>query len=569
MSGRRILFYGNCQMLHIFQVYSEQVVPLTGDSVRYLDMNFADFAREGVAAAFQRAEVLVDQVFDTPDPIPPALLAGIRRRLRVPNIRGDFIWPYGTREKHPNAEKFPKYTGDYYAGEFGDSFLNRMVLEGVPADEAVARYMAVDFVRQRHLPRILELTLDRQRRRDALTGIAVADFLEANLRRTKLFLSPGHPAEILLNRITRPVLAELVEPALVERALSGQYVGFPAWRIAPVHPGVVRTLGLDYLPESHRFLVYDEAFLSFPEYARRYVLGETLPEFRAALREGRTAPRPATLKLIDRALEKAPMSPRARAVRAQLLRLLGRAAEAVPELLKAVDLEPENPQWYADLVLSYLADGQAAAAEGIARLAVAKFPRHVAVQLALCDILVRKPDKQEFLALIRRAIHLDPGNTAAMLRLARHHVAAGELAEAEAVLRTAQKLEPKSAQVAGLLADVLDRLGRRPAAVAVLRAAIAAAPRDPYPHGRLGHLLAGDGDLAGAEAAYRRAIELSGKLAGFRGALANVLERQGRTEEAVAVLRAFLDAGGTDARLRGQLDRLSRRAAPPPVQAAE
>ena len=90
-----------------------------------------------------------------------------------------------------------------------------------------------------------------------------------------------------------------------------------------------------------------------------------------------------------------------------------------------------------------------------------------------------QPDKQEFLALIRRAIHLDPGNTAAMLRLARHHVAAGELAEAEAVLRTAQKLEPKSAQVAGLLADALDRLGRRPAAVAVLRAAIAAAPRDP------------------------------------------------------------------------------------------
>ena len=206
-------------------------------------------------------------------------------------------------------------------------------------------------MRQRHLPRILELTLDRQRRRDALTGIAVADFLEANLRRTKLFLSPGHPAEILLNRITRPVLAELVEPALVERALSGQYVGFPAWRIAPVHPGVVRTaVGLDYLPESHRFLVYDEAFLSFPNTPAATCSARRC---RNSARPCATAaPRPATLKLIDRALEKAPMSPRARAVRAQLLRLLGRAAEAVPESLKAVDLEPENPQWYADLVLS-------------------------------------------------------------------------------------------------------------------------------------------------------------------------------------------------------------------------
>jgi Flp pilus assembly protein TadD len=568
MSGRKILFYGNCQVLHISKVFGEQVAPLTGDSVRYLDMNFADFAREGVVAAFRRADVLVDQVFDTPDPIPAELTAGIRRRLRVPNIRGDFIWPYGTREKHPNSAKFPKYTEDYYSGEFGDSFLNRMVIEGVPAEEAVARYMAVDFVRQRHLPRILELTLDRQRRRDMLTGIGIADFIDANLRGQKLFLSPGHPAEALLNRITRPVLAELVEPALAERALRGQYVGFPAWRIAPVHPGVVRTLGLEYLSEFSRFLVYDEAFLSFADYARRYVRGETLPEFRVALREGRTVPPGLTLERIDRTLEKAPMSPRARAVRAQLLRQLDRAPEAVLESLKAVSLEPENPQWHADLALSYLADAQPAAAEGIARLALSKFPRHTAVHFALCDVLAKQPDQQDFLQVIRCAIELDPGNVAAMLRLGRHHLAAGALAEAETLLRTAQKLEPKSMPVAGLLADVLERKGDRAAAVAAIRAASAAAPTDPYPHARLGHLFGRDGDLAAAEAEYRRAAELNPAAPAFPAWLAETLDRQGRRDEAAAVLRAFLATGAGDARLRDQLDRLGRRPARPAVPAA-
>jgi tetratricopeptide (TPR) repeat protein len=568
MAPRNIVLYGNCQVLHVARVFIELVAPVTGDRVRYFDMNFTRFDRPGVIAAFARADVLVDQVFDTPDPIPPALTAGIGIRLQVPNIRGDFLWPYGTREHHPLHAQFPPDARAYYSGEFGDSFLNRMVITGVPPEEAVARYMAVDFVRQRNLPRILELTLDRQRRRDMLAGIEVADFLAANLRSQKLFLSPGHPAEVLLNRITKPILAALLEPALVERVLCGQYVGFPAWRIAPVHPGVVRQLGLEYLPEFARFLVYDEAFLTFPEYAARYVRGETLPEFRAALREGRTAPPADTLGLIDRALQKAPMSPRAHQVRAHLLRQLRRTQEALLASLKAVSLEPENPQLFVDLVASYAADGQAEAAEGVARLALSKFPRHASVCIALCDLLAERPDKQEYAALLRHAIHLDPGNVGALLRLARHLLAAGELAEAEQVLRAVQRQEPKSQPAAALLSDVLERTGRLPEAIAALRGALAAAPADPPLHVRLGRLLERDGDLAGAEAAYRRSIELGGAATTVLGRLADLLHRQERTPEAVAELRAYLATVPGDARLQAHLARLERpRAAPAPAPA--
>jgi Flp pilus assembly protein TadD len=561
MSRRNILFFGNCQVQRIFRVFLEQVVPLTGDRVRYLDLSETKFDRPAVIAAFRDADVLVDQVFDTPDPIPPDLAQRIATRLRVPNLRGDFLWPYGTREPHPLHEKLPRHALDHYDRGLGDSFLNRMAATGVPAEEAVARYMEVDFVRQRNLPRILELTLDRQRRRDTIAGIEVADFIAASLRSQKLFLTPGHPSELLMNRVTRPVLAALTDPALADRALSGQVVGPPEWRIEPVHPGVARVLGLDYLSEFTRFLVFDEAFLTFPEYALRYARGETLPEFRQLLREGRAAPPAAMLQRIDRAVEKMPMSPRAHAVRSQLLRQLGHSSDALLEALKAVSLEPENPKWHADLVAAYLADGQPAAAEGMARLALSKFPRHSIIHLALCDILARKPDTGEFLALIRRTIQLDPGNLGAMLRLARHHLAADELDEAEGVLRTAHALDPKSMPVVGLLADVLERKGERAAALAVIRAAGAAAPGDPYPHVRLGHMAGRDGDLAGAEAACRRATELSPGAAGPHGSLADMLDRQGRTPEAIAVLRAFLEAGPGDARLREQLARLERRAA--------
>jgi tetratricopeptide (TPR) repeat protein len=527
MSGRRILFYGNCQVQYIARVYAEQICPLNGDTARYLDINHTRFEQQNHRDAFTQADILVDQVFDVDDPIPPELIDPSKVRLRIPNMRGDFLWPFGTRERHPRHASFPAI--HYYGHEYGDTFLNRMVLQNVPAEEAVHKYLDVDFTKQRNLPRILEISMDRQLRRDRISGISVCGFMLDNLRSEFLFFSSGHPSERLLHLVTRPVLKELVGEEMTERALAAQYLGFSYWRIAPVHPNVARALSLNFVSATTRYLVYDEGYFTFEEYALRYMRGETVAELPETIRRYGELDPSALLAAATRSLAKAPMSPLAHRFCSQAQRRLGQPGQAVEWALRALGLEPENQQNITDVIAAFMESNDLAAAERWARLAISKFPREASVYHSLCDVLARSKhaDLGKFAAL---AAALQPGHVFGLLRAARHLLAAGEAGEAAALAGRAVALDPKSVEAAQLHTQILD--SKRRNAVSARRQSEAKL------HAQLAQLLMQDNDAAGAEGHYRQAIELDPWAASFHAGLAEALERQGRSEDSRAVLRA-------------------------------
>jgi tetratricopeptide (TPR) repeat protein len=527
MSGRRVLFYGNCQVQYIARVYSELICPLNGDTARYLDINHTRFDHPHHRDAFTHADILVDQVFDVDDPIPPELIDPVRDRLRIPNMRGDFLWPFGTRERHPHHATFP--ADHYYGHEFGDTFLNRMIVQNSPAQEAVRKYLDLDFTKQRNLPRILELLMDRQRRRDRISGINVCDFMLDNLRSEVLFFSAGHPSERLLHRVARPVLNELAGAEMAGTALAAQYLGFPHWRIAPIHPNVGQVLSLDFVKPDTRYLVYDEGFFSFRAYALRYMRGQIVAELPATLKRYGELDPSALLSAATRILAKAPMSPLAHRLCAQAHRRLGQPAQALQAALQALGLEPENPQNITEVIAALLDSNDLPGAENWARLAISRFPREASVYQSLCDVLARTrhADLAKYAA---HAASLQPGHVFGLLKAARHLLAAGDRGAAASLAGRALALDPKSAEAAKLHAQITDH--KRQEAVPARRQSEAKL------HAQLAQLLMQDNDAAGAEGHYRQAIELDPWTASFHVGLADALERQGRSPEAQAILRA-------------------------------
>jgi len=455
MSGRKILFYGHCQVQYIGRVYAEQIAPLNGDHVTYADVNHTNFAVGHHCEQFMAADILVDQVFDAPDPIPQELINSRKPRLRIPNIRGDFLWPFGTTELPPHHTGLP--ADYYYAHEYGDTFLNRMLLKKVAPRDAVDAYLAVDFVRKRDLGRIFEICMDRQRRRDRIAGVGVRQFIVNAMGTEPLFLSPGHPCERLLHLIARPVLDELVGSSMAARAVAGQYHGFPAWRVAPIHPGVGKFYSLNYVSADTRYLVYEEGYYTFEEYALRYMRGEHVRELSEALRNYHGLDGKALLALAYAASRKAPTSPLAYRLSSQALRRERRPDVGADAAMRALSLEPENPMNIVELVAAIKEAGDLATAESWARIGISRFPRESMVYFSLCEVLLASGNHAAVSAYADAAIALHPGQASNLVRAAHYRLAAGDIGKAESLSAAARRLAPHSTEVSSLVAAILAR----------------------------------------------------------------------------------------------------------------
>lgn len=540
MAARKIVFFGNCQCLYLYKLYRGQIQPVTGDDVVYIDSQRYRPSNEISAAHLASADILVDQIFDVPDAITGEELKPGVRRIRVPNLRGDFLWPYGSRDVHPLHRAFHRRTTFFYSGEYGDSFLARMVIKKVPAEIAVQRYLDADLIKERNIDRIFELSFDRQKRRDALAGVNTADFIAAWFREERLFESPGHPTETLLALLARAALTPIVGEAEVERALAGHSEAFETCHRCPVHPGVIRHYGLKYIHEYSRYGMNSEGAFTFPEYALRYMQGESIPELHEALEAAGQDDASRALALMDRALPRAERSAAAHRVRASLLRKLGRFGEALDSAWRGVSLVPDDPNNFIELIRSAQAAGQSTLAEQIGRTALDLFPRNAHVVLALAGVLVAVRRHEEGIVLIQHAVDMLPSFAGAVAELGRLHVLIGDYTKGELLAKRAIELEPGLVQAQAVLSDALHKQGRSSEAIGSLRSVLAEGVAKPEIYVPLANAMINDGDAAGAEELLRNATSVAGH-PDIRAALALAIERQGRRTEAIAILEKVLE----------------------------
>ncbi|HWE39004.1 MAG TPA: tetratricopeptide repeat protein [Isosphaeraceae bacterium] len=203
-----------------------------------------------------------------------------------------------------------------------------------------------------------------------------------------------------------------------------------------------------------------------------------------------------------------PNSPASHARFGDVLRHLGRPAEAVAEHREALRLRPDNPAAHNGLGLAL--DGLGRPAEAVAEFkeALRLRPEYPEVHNNLGNALGNLGKPAEAVVEYEEALRLRPDNPGARYNLGNSLQALGKSAEAVAEFKEALRLRPEYPEAHVHLGLAFKDLGRHAEAVAAYKEALRLRPELPQAHANLGVSLYQLGDTAGASAEFRRAREL-------------------------------------------------------------
>jgi hypothetical protein len=340
------VFVGNCQMGALSSLYRRLLSEDNDREVIYIP-SYND-ATGDARRAVANATALVRQVLDFDPRIGNLPTRGTV--WLVPHASAAFLWPFAG-SPHPLNRPEPTIdqSGPYNA-ELGDSFLNRMIAAGTPPARAVAEYQAADVLTVRRAERMMELHLQKQRDRDKMCDIQVADRIEAQFRSVRVFRSPNHPEPAMAAWIAGELFTRMGEnTGAITRLLAMPPDVLPATE-TPIHPAVVDHFGLNYASPARRYRFFHEGGFTFAEYADRYMRYEWNPLLAEGLDLLRKKETHLAVTKLEMALRTAQRSAIARMALAEALEHLGRVAEAIEYASQAVDIEPENGGFFERLI---------------------------------------------------------------------------------------------------------------------------------------------------------------------------------------------------------------------------
>lgn len=600
--GRQIVLIGNCQMQAMAGLYRRFVAGRSGDVVEHVPsyQDLTDQHRD----AIQRADIVVEQLFDLKPQADTQALSTTTPRIFIPMVTAAFLWPFAG-SPHPRNTACPFLAGGPYGGEAADSYLNRLIMSGVDPEEAVETYRNLDVNSRVNLNRLFEIVMDRQRSRDEAAGYHIADIMEQHFRTEQIFLSPYHPNVRITTALASQFFSELgAERDEIERMRDcTRITPFPKSEL-PFHPSVCRHFGLGFIGPDRRYRFMNEGLFTFREYALRYMRYE----WNDALEEGMHlahigSPDKARERLVQ-AIARSPRSAAGHNVLGHVLNRQGARDEAIAALRRAVELEPGEASYHASLGSLLGQAGQSGAALSELRSAIVADPvephyrvllahllaqrgnvveacerMHQAIQLDpysanlqadLSGFLESNKDPDGAVTALQNAVALEPANEALHHRLAQLLGRLDRFNEAVEVARAAATLAPDSTRARVVLSDLLLRRGDPSDALSEAYVAAVNEPDSAHAYGHLGHVLYVVGDLPAAEAAFRRAARLDPGNAHFHHEISTVLVRQQRFDEALAAAR---DATGLEPRNPNRLVHLAsllgQRGDLPAAQAAQ
>ena len=184
--------------------------------------------------------------------------------------------------------------------------------------------------------------------------------------------------------------------------------------------------------------------------------------------------------------------------------------------------------------------GRTAEAAALYRVILGHDPDHADSLHLLGLITVEQADPMAGIALIRRAMAIEPGFAPHYNSLGHAYRRLGRKQDALSAYQTAADLRPESAEIHNNLATTLRDLGREQEAVGHYRQAAELAPETADVWYNLANALAGSGDLDEAESCYRAAIALKPDFADAMANYGRWLMAQGRWAEAEHQLDAAL-----------------------------
>ncbi len=219
---------------------------------------------------------------------------------------------------------------------------------------------------------------------------------------------------------------------------------------------------------------------------------------------------------------------------------------AVLELNNALRANPQNPETHYQMGMAYLGSGRVREGATHLQKAVSLDPGHSAAQLKLAELMLLSrdeslvPDVEE---KVQDVLQVDPENSQALFVLAASQVRSGKPQEAEKYLR--QALEKSPAHLRSSLALAQMKIGEKDlaGAEAVLAEAVRQDPHSTDALVALGVFYAATGKPAEAEARFRQALAADAKCAPALLQLAALEVRQGKKQEAEQSYRQLSTLG--------------------------
>ncbi len=239
-----------------------------------------------------------------------------------------------------------------------------------------------------------------------------------------------------------------------------------------------------------------------------------------------------------------PQAARIRNNRGNLLRKLGRAAEAAEDLRQAIELDPAYAAPRVNQGLLLIEAERMGEAVACLRQALELDAADSVAWQSLGVALSRVGRTEEALRCHEKAIELDPKDADSWFSKGLTLDRLGRKAEALPCLERAVALDPRHVKAWAARGVVLGDLGRRPEALAAFDEALRLDPRDPQAWYNRGNVCVQAGDFAAALHGFTRATELAPEFAlgwNNRGLAAMQL---GRQDEAASSLEEFLRRGG-------------------------
>ena len=169
-----------------------------------------------------------------------------------------------------------------------------------------------------------------------------------------------------------------------------------------------------------------------------------------------------------------------------------------------------------------LFDNDLPSAEGILRPYLKRRPTNVAAIRMMAELAARIGRLADAENLLRRAVELSPGFTAARANLATVLYKQNRAADAIAELETIERQGSDNLGHASLKAAALGRIGGHEEALDLYRLLLEARPNEPKLWMSYGHILKTVGEQAQSVAAYRRAIAIQPTLGEVWWSLANL-----------------------------------------------
>jgi len=377
-----IVFLGNCQLRALHEIFKRFIAPYNSFTSDYIDAyhRVTGSSHDSIS----RADTVIVQVADPPHPTPVEIPPGATIH-KVPLISGAFLWPYQGVE-HPLKPAHSPGNWPYLA-EYCDRFLAKLLVEGVSAEDALARYKAHDAAAAANAGRMKELTLERQRIVDQATGYDFATLIETYLAREALFQSAFH----FDTRIARTLAAELADRMGFSRACSARIRDrltqspFVA-RWVPVHPSIARSFGLTWVREDTTYPFLWEGSFTFDDYVLRFMTAR----WSCALQEGvidASQNKPGARAKLEQGLREAPNSAEGWHALSGIVEREGDLAQAITLQQRAVRCKPD-----ADRLLRLArllgANGDQRRAARLLHQAARADPMNLAAWSALRDTLL-------------------------------------------------------------------------------------------------------------------------------------------------------------------------------------